>query len=365
MRNLSHTLKASLHAYRGLLIPLIVIACIFVYQKISNPSVVSIPNFNVNSKAGNDEARVFWKSEIGRVGGISAYKEFLNHYASSSPQTQHTAAHIFGGSLFAQEGLSGLVACDSSYSFGCYHEFLGRAIEKNGLGGVNELNQACFDALGSQRLSCSHGLGHGIQSYLGYTDEALIKSLATCATLDYSDPIGGCFGGVFMEYNTRTMQSYSGMPSRGLQDGGVFHPCDIVPAERKAACYYWQPQWWSQIFATRETTPEEVFGRIGKLCRGLAPYLRQNCFSGAGTVVGISTDYDAERSSALCEIASPNANEQAYCKTSAASSFFGERSARDRAPSLCEKIEGVWHEKCVEGASGTSAPPQGMEEFNR
>lgn len=353
MESATQQVKTRLSSNRVLCILLVVLVCIFAYQKTRTP-IVGIPDLDINSKVGNDTARLFWEDTIDRIGGVAAYAVFRNHYASSSPQTQHTAAHIFGGSLFVSEGLAGLVACDSSYSFGCYHEFLGRAIEKNGLSGVNELNQACFDALGSQGLSCSHGLGHGIQSYLGYSDEALIKSLAVCGSLQLNDPIGGCFGGVFMEYNTRTMNSFSGMSSRTLKDGGIFHPCSFVPKEREEVCYYWQPQWWSQIFQDEGKSIDVVFAKIGELCRGLKSNLRENCFSGAGAVVGISSGYDVQKSSALCDIGSPDANERAYCKTSAASSFFSEQSVRSVAPQLCKEIKGAWYERCMQSAAGTS-----------
>jgi len=131
------------------------------------------------------EQEQYWRERISTDGGSVAYQEFTKHVAGLSIEEQHTLSHKFGGALFEVEGVSGLPVCDSQFSYGCSHEFLGRAIAKLGLGVVANLNEMCFKALKSKSLSCQHGIGHGIQASLGYTFEDLKKALAVCGGLSH------------------------------------------------------------------------------------------------------------------------------------------------------------------------------------
>ncbi len=333
----------------------VVLGGMFVYSHFVSASV---PVFNLNSREGLAQAELFWNEEISRVGGEKAYMEFSRAYASSTPQYQHTAAHIFGGSLYTKVGVSGLSVCDDSFSYGCFHEFLARAIQEEGLGAVNMLNEGCFQALGpGKSLSCAHGLGHGIQSYLGYTDDALRKGLEICKTLPYADPIGGCPGGLFMEYNMRTMHSFSGMPIRSADVGGMQHPCDILKKEDRAVCYYWQPQWWIQLFKSQGKDVTDVFVEVGRLCGSIAENLHKQCFEGVGTVVGMSVKYDVPQTIALCDVVSVRENERSSCRVSAAGSFFGELSARKNAPLLCVGLVEPWYTTCGAVAVGKGEIP--------
>ncbi|MEI6863804.1 MAG: hypothetical protein WCK46_00315 [Candidatus Adlerbacteria bacterium] len=326
-------------------------------------SSLKVPVFALYTNEGFREAGAFWKGEIARAGGKKAYTEFLRTYASSTPGDQHTMAHIFGGSLYAQEGVAGLSACDDSFAYGCFHEFLGRAIQQEGLTIVGTLNEACFKALGpGKALSCTHGLGHGIESYLGYTDDALIQSLDVCKKLANSDPIGGCPGGVFMEFNMRTMHSFSGMPPRSVEPEGLQYPCSIFTGGDAEVCYYWQPQWWYQTFKSEGKSSRDIVARIGALCSGTAMSVHTKCFQGVGTIVAMAADYDVAETIRLCTLASARNDERSPCRVTAADSFFAEVSARSRARGLCVGLVEPWYTMCGKAASGRSeVPPAGRD----
>ncbi len=343
----------------GLLcIALVVCAGLLLY---SRSAAASLPTFDLHTHDGLVQAESFWNKEIARVGGEKAYTEFLEFYATSTPQDQHTAAHIFGGSLFTDEGVPGLAVCDTSFSYGCFHEFLARAIQQNGLGSVDMLNEACFQALGpGKSLSCAHGLGHGIQSYLGYNNDALKKSLGICKTLPYGDPIGGCPGGVFMEFNMRTMGSTSGIPTRPLEPGGWYYPCNTLSVDDKAVCYYWQTQWWAQVLKGQGKNTDESFVTMGRLCESISSSYREKCFSGIGTLIGIDSDFDVEKAGTLCRETSPLESQQNVCLITGASSFFAEPTARARASGVCLNIAEPWYTRCVRSSLGKSEVPPPM-----
>lgn len=325
-----------------------------VYVSVSRPD--NVPVFNLQSRDGIERAGEFWKQQITKRDDAVAYTLFLRTYASSTPGDQHTAAHIFGSALFQTKGLAGLSTCDSSFSYGCFHEFLGRAIEAGGLGQVADLNQACYDAVGpTLSLTCTHGLGHGIQSHLGYTEDGLVASLDECSKLPYGDPIGGCPGGVFMEYNMRTMHSFTGMPIREPKEGDMLYPCDILPADYAAACYYWQPQWWQQVLLEERKTKDEAFVALGNLCRKVPISLRRECFEGVGTIVATAANFDVARAVVLCNMTTPAGELRAACLITAASVFAAEPSVKNSAQYVCGELEGDARATCVRYSSGESS----------
>src|SRR3989344_1322501 len=285
----------------------------------------------------------YWHSRIIAVGGGSAYTEFGTAVAPLSVQDQHTAAHAFGGALFDVEGEKGLSVCDSNFNFGCYHEFLGRSISTLGLSVVTSLNQGCVDVLGKQSLSCQHGIGHGVLSYLGYTKEALLKGLEQCESLPFNDPIGGCYGGLFMEYNLQTMLRFEGRIRP--QGENPHEPCDELDAKYRRACYYWQAQWWAQTF--KPIDRETVFAQMGEWCLAAGQNIR-DCFEGIGNITSSESGFNPAVARTLCQVTSGNARYQLYCKSVAANSLgvVGGGKKGDGV-AICQDLDAENYEYCA------------------
>lgn len=310
----------------------------------------SAPVFEVTKREGFEANAAYWKERIAQEGGIAAYADFKDAYKHATPQIQHTAAHSFGGALYAAEGVKGLGACDASFSYGCFHEFLGRAIEESGMGGVNTLNQACFDSMGMNKgLACTHGLGHGIQSYLGYSEEALRKALGACANLPYTDPVGGCVGGVFMEYNLRTMQ---GERQQGVREPGtdLLAPCNRLSGPDQKACYFWQPQWWYQLEQNELRPQKATYEHMAALCR--KSEYPAKCFEGIGNITPPSADFDLKKSKELCMYIPGDMSGWGYCLAGAAMIFYSDDKTREEAPSLCEGLTGDIGDYCTYYSTG-------------
>lgn len=297
----------------------------------------------------------FWAGVIKKEGPAQAYKDFGTAVAQLSPEKQHENAHVFGGALYTVEGLSGLTTCDSNYSYGCFHEFLGRAIASLGLSVVNELNQDCVNKLGSNALSCQHGIGHGIEAALGYDFSALQKSLALCKDLPYNDPIGGCYGGVFMEDNMQTMLGDQGK-ARELTSTGVQYPCDVLDDPYENACYFWQSQWWSQeLRSSGMTDVDAIYTKIGSYCAAAPSEYRRSCFEGIGNNLVGDANFDGDRARKLCIDASKDPTYQLYCRSLAADSLFvGGAGKKGDALALCDGLTGNAYSFCSLYASNTA-----------
>ncbi len=293
------------------------------------------------------EAERYWESRIHEIGGKSAYTVFAESVATATPQSQHESVHAFGAALYTVEGIAGLPVCDDRFSFGCFHEFLGRAIADRGLESVSALDEGCFSVLTTSQLSCSHGIGHGILAYLGYEHADLERALATCRGLPHFDPIGGCYGGVFMEYNFQTMLGRDGI-TRAVLEGDVLYPCNQLSDEYTDACAYWQPQWWNQVLKQDLAESEARFARIGALCSSLGKEGRvRMCFEGVGNIIGPVVDFDGRRAAQLCEHSSGDSRYQLFCKSTVANSLFlGGSGKKGDAHAVRAGLTGLYLDYC-------------------
>lgn len=293
-----------------------------------------------------DAAVQLFADEITRYGGAGAYKTLATSVRDLTPSQQHTLAHAFGRALYMEEGTTSLSVCDAQFSYGCFHEFLGQAIAQEGLAVVKELNQQCVDTLGPNALSCQHGIGHGVEAYVGYTEDDLKKALTICGGLPFNDPIGSCYGGVFMEYNLETMRNIGEI--RAVEDNKLQAPCPELDSIYKPACYFWQPQWWAQALRpSAQNIITSLYVHIGLLCQRTPDEYRRYCFEGTGTNVPADADFDPETAKALCETVSPGPLDQLYCKSYAANSLsLGGAGKVANGLEVCEGLVGEFYDYC-------------------
>jgi len=261
---------------------------------------------------------------IQNSGGESAYETFEGYVADMIPSKQHGFAHAFGAALFAVEDTEGLAVCDEKFSYGCFHEFMGRAILAHGLSVVSELNEGCTKALVKSPLSCQHGIGHGILASLDYKEISLTIALDECSRLPYNDPIGGCYGGAFMEYNMQTMLGTEARLRRPSSEDEIYKPCIDLALPYQSACIFWQPQWWYVAILGGEDS-EGSFAQLGAYCRKMTSVgpLRRICFEGIGNITAPSADFDPERARDLCDASSHDRSERLFCRSFAANSLSG------------------------------------------
>ncbi len=295
------------------------------------------------------ESERIWTEKIRALGGKAAYASLAKEIEGMAPEVQHTSAHAFGAALFAVEDNAGLSVCDARFSYGCFHEFMGNSIASHGLSVVNELNEGCIRVLVKSPLSCQHGIGHGILASLGYDEESLITSLGECAKLPYSDRIGGCYGGVFMEYNMQTMLGKQGHLRSADSEEGLYKPCVGLESKYHASCVFWQPQWW-HIAVLHAESSEESFAQLGTYCRGMThtKELRRECFQGIGNITNPATDFDVVRSRELCDATSSDHLERLYCRAYAANSLLNGGGGKiGDGDALCDGLPESEREFCL------------------
>lgn len=259
----------------------------------------SFPNPPERSRQQNPEAiKKEWRRYIGQVGLERAYKDFKSVYRESPPFFQHSYMHVIGSLIYEVAGLKGLVYCDDSFMFGCFHGFFGDAFSK-GLEDLHTMDNYCIQSYGEKEGACQHGMGHGILVYLGL--DKIKEALDVCSGLRWKYKIGGCDAGVYMEYNFSNV-THSVQKIRELDLDNPNYPCNELKIEDQYGCYFAQADWWESVYASD-------YKKIGELCEELNPDNKEACYLGTGNVALQSSRFEIERTINKC-----NAVESEYGK---------------------------------------------------
>jgi len=258
------------------------------------------PNEQTRPMITTSEEHGFWQGKIQDMGGESAYEYFSIFFEDMQRDRRHEKAHVFGGALYLVEGVDGLVVCDSRFDYGCFHEFLGRAITELGVNSIPQLNQVCIQILGNKAGFCQHGVGHGIQSYFGYGPKDFDRAIELCGSLPGNDPTGGCAGGIYMEYNLRSMLAQE----RVIRESDdIFSPCSRLSDEHLGACYFWITQWWYESILAESSGFIDIYKALGQRCMSVNEHFRLECYQGIGNLL-----HEGEQENVLdiCESVSAN-----------------------------------------------------------
>lgn len=296
--------------------------------------------------------RAYWTKRIKDVGAEAAFRELKNKYINDSHGRRHTMTHLFGEILFNTQGVSGVTMCDNSNEFGCFHGFFTTAVRQKGESIIHELDQACLDKYGITDHGCQHGIGHGILEYYG--SNRLVEALDLCSGLTWKGDIGGCGGGVFMEYNMPTLIGKDEVETglRPMKDGQPYEPCDSLPKKYFNNCLYNQVQWWGQIY-------DHDFVKLGQLCSGRKDIEEQRvCYRGIGQIAAPTSNYSTEKTIQNCNLL-PSDEAVILCRQQASWSTYASLPDAERAPFVCEGMGAEFRKGCVSSADVEAAKAEG------
>jgi len=298
-----------------------------------------------------------WRQWIEKKGGKTSYEDFALSVEGLREEEQHTRVHIFGGALYEEEGINAVGVCDSRFFYGCFHEFIGRATSDLGISAASDLNEICRTTFsGSEKDACQHGIGHGVQVFYGYTPKDIGTSLGVCNELGDNNILGGgCFGGIFMEYNLRTMLSDDGV----VRDSdNIYSPCDELSDVFVPACLYWQPQWW-RVGPFLGFDVQAIYEKMGDACIQTEEVFskgkydvkpRRICFEGIGGIIAPDTQFNTRRIEFLCDSSSDDEVDRLVCKSSAAYRTLDSPNP-DSSQELCKGFTGAFLDYCNAYAS--------------
>ncbi len=283
------------------------------------------------SKERISQSRSVWMQSIKRDGPDRAYAQLKSQYAQEPHGKRHEMTHLFGEVLFQTLGVNGIGTCDAENEFGCYHGFLSKAVRAEGIGIIHDLDLACIKNSGPREHACQHGIGHGILEYLGR--DRLVEALDLCAELSWKEDIGGCGGGVFMEYNLPTVLTADGVETgvRPQVGNNIYEPCDSIPSQYRMNCLFTIVQWWGRQF-------DHDFTTLGTLCLRLPkPQEITTCFEGIGQIAAPTNNYNVEKTIAACA-RMPTTEGVYLCRKQASWSTWSSMPDRENAARICDGL---------------------------
>lgn len=247
----------------------------------------------------------------------------------------HEFAHIIGNSIYSKYGLDGIIECDATFAYGCYHGVSEEFLKKDGVSSVLKVQKRCIEIYPPQvsmnYTGCIHGMGHGLLTWEGLNVE---KALMDCDILDTAYR-NFCYDGVFMEnsfisqktdfdfknvwdfcgnlderygYNCARYQAQVIMASVGSDIIAIEKGCDLAPKD---------------IFRT--ACVESLGYFISQTARGNEEEIKKSCFSMAN-----------EENRNICVIAA-----------SRETIFQQYKDWEIISESLCANLKGKWKDDCI------------------
>ena len=282
----------------------------------------------------------YWQQRIRQEGPDQAYDAHVRAVREGDIQSSHTLAHVFGSALYKEIGVDAVAVCDDTFAYGCLHEVFERVVDDHGTDGLRSSVERC----GEDEVRwhpCHHALGHGLVAYFGYDVTAVRDALDICHDGFDEDPINGCVGGVFMEFNLYTTEGPQIEP-RPVDEAGWYFPCTEVDDTYRRACYFWLPQWWREILRVEIADSEELFRVMGEKCRA-APdqrYVRE-CFERVGQHATYQSKYDPPLAKRLCDAATQDPTFNFLCRSYSAFSFrYTDEQYAAQALEMCVEFSG-------------------------
>lgn len=310
---------------------IIALCGVFLYLRNSQSQLPTNKTENFNYK----EEKKIWHAYFDQGAPSEVYDRFLSTASALDYYAAHGLSHIIGEELYSRQSWNGITLCTQDFGFGCFHGFSGAALSDRGLDAADELSSACSNLTNGEYLGCIHGIGHGILAFVG--NDSLGQALEACEPSQRNEVVGGCYGGVIMEYNYNTMQSESGIELREFKENEAYFPCESLNAHYQPACYYEQPSWWYASWeGLGSNEPKKIVKDMGRLCAGIDDSeLRMYCFRGAGNVVGPRSEYSASRMREWCAMM-PDSKSNDLCYSEALGHLLGTEKGKGEIRALCE-----------------------------
>jgi hypothetical protein len=290
--------------------------------------------YNYLHRLGHNSA-VVSKEEIQQVQqlaqaqGAGAAYGYVKHKYSERPQEAHDLAHVVGRISYQQDRMAGLSLCDESFAFGCYHGFMEELIHGEGETGITQARKSC-EALQPEgrRISCVHGIGHGIMGYTG--DPA--AGVSRCSEFAPADQ-EFCQDGVFMEY-------YAGMsPAAQPAAGQRWDFCSTMSENSQVQCV-------RNVILSAVGKSQEDPKQIGSDCFRLSRTdLKDTCVHSLGLAVAMHNMAEPQAVVTFCG-SFPEA-ERVRCVTAGAREHAFQSRTVETAQGICQKLAEPGQNSCL------------------
>jgi len=282
---------------------------------------------------------------INDLGPEQAYNEVVDLAKKSKSGNAHTLGHAYGHAAFLLDVDPAEIFsfCRTELLYGCMHEFVGQLFYRHGLEYITELERLCLNESNIKLyLGCMHGLGHGLVAYAGYNESHLFEIIKHCDDILFGDYTLGCYGGVFMEYNSRDLIDE---PARTVSVDDPYHPC-VDKGKYTDPCIFWLPLLWAQ------TLPNANKQTLMDLCTDFPGSIKEkaSCYEGVGRTMVAASVEDFAYTAYLCDTIGRVSNDAWLgCRSSAIRDYWSIPEEIDQnTETRCINLSGDKYELCTE-----------------
>lgn len=263
----------------------------------------SISNL-VNAK---NEAKLTYL--ISLVGPEQIVKQLFEQSGSGEYFNCHVFAHTVGRLTYNSLGENAIhkniTLCHSGYQHGVMAAFI-NATGTRDL--VKRLDNICEEADSNfGKLTCYHGVGHGLMAYYG---NDLPTAVDRCLTLGDRFKQSNCLVGTFMEnIGSRVGDSVSDHPTVWLKDDDLHYPCNAIDQSQQVQnmCYSIQPDWMNRFY-------KNDILKVMQECMKAPEKSRSSCFFGVGQETAFfATRSDYKKIAELCSQVPDQSDYQDRC----------------------------------------------------
>ena len=262
----------------ALFIIIIALGIFFVLSRKSEENIATkeVPEITAIKTTTNlKEQIVLYKQLIERVGPEQAQ---IDLYLSGLPFTgeTHLLNHTVGDYLYEKHGPAGLPKCRDFFLSSCYHGFILHAIAEGGMEKVEESFAECIKYGHTVSSQCSHAIGHGFLTNVGYKN--MLQALETCDVAERTMagfPAFNCYDGVFME-NIWAVHDGKPSPLRWVKEQDLVYPCN----DKRIAEKYLLGCWSNQPSLVFQLTRGDI-KKTGEVCLDIENTEHERmCFDG-------------------------------------------------------------------------------------
>lgn len=245
----------------------------------------------------------------------------------------HGFAHLVGNGIYRKLGLEGIVICDDTFAYGCYHGVTEAILLDVGVDQIPKIEKECISIISASQshdyTGCIHGIGHGLLTWHGLNVK---KALAGCDLLrDQYRPY--CYDGVFMEHAEGTPKMLSGE--------NPWQFCDSLEKTYRYNCARYQ----AVLFANAFGWSLHQSGQACALAKD--DNIRIACLGTLGHMVAQQEQSNKEKIIARCSEVYKDEG-YAVCVSDAARELKFQRydNWEKVATALCDSLSAPWNEKC-------------------
>lgn len=276
-----------------------------------------------------------FEQQVKKIGARKSYELLKKRFPGNDPDA-HDFAHTIGYVAFYEKGERGISICDTFFNYGCYHGFMIKFFQENGVGQIKKMESAC-DSLGAASSpSCLHGIGHGLMMEAGYN---LAKALVNCDPLQESaKPY--CWDGVFMERIAGSMQEPQDRfkPTEETLD----EPCVDIDAQYGRECWRNQVAVWFNYY-------NQDGLRVGSRCVVAEAQFRDVCYESVGLKVAQVYGDNEQRLVEMCKFV--NAGAYSRCIIGVMRELMFEGKNVEFAKRMCELVDVTVKDECFSNYS--------------